>query len=245
MTSNQCSVVMKRMNARFLILFAGSLLLNLSPLLGDDPAIHASLGAISLDDEIKGLKLMSAQELMHVKTIYPYVRNGVFSYSGSKKLFFLREVPATDPDQAPSRIPVAEVELDGKHARYLLFFSKKSGDREAYSVFSLPDTKADFPAGTYRFLNLAPYPVAIRIGEQQKVLDEMKLTDIRGDFEHGHYYQTVMLSLPKEGTRPVPAYAGRIHFNKDLRVIMVIYPKEAGRIGEIRFVNILDRMKSR
>ena len=53
-----------------------------------------------------------------------------------------------------------------------------------------------------------------------------------------------MLSLPKEGAKPIPAYSGEIHFNKDLRVIMVIYPKEGARAGKIRFVSILDRVAS-
>lgn len=235
---------MSLFNYRFLILCLGSLLLNLSLLFSDEPVIQVSLGAISLDDEIEGLKVISSHKVMGVKTIYPHTRNGVFSYVGPKKFTFFREAPATDPEQEPIRIPIAEVELDDKHARYLLFFSKKSGDREAYSVFSLPDTKANFPAGTYRFLNLAPYPVAIRIGDEQKILKEMNITDIKGDFEHGHYYQTVMLSLPGEGAQPIPAYSGRIHFNKDLRVITVIYPKAGARAGKIRFISILDRIAS-
>ena len=73
---------------------------------------------------------------------------------------------------------------------------------------------------------------------------ERNITNIKGNFEHGQYYQTVMLSLPKEGAKPIPAYSGEIHFNKDLRVIMVIYPKEGARAGKIRFVSILDRVAS-
>jgi hypothetical protein len=206
--------------------------------------IQVSLGAISLGDEIKDLKVLSSGQVEVMNTVYPNTRNGVFSYRGSKKLSFFREKPAVGPDQEPIRIPVAEVELDGKHSRYLLFFVKKSGDVEAYSIFSIPDSASHFPSGSYRFLNLAPYKVAIRIGDEKKILAEKNITDIKGNFEHGQYYETVMLSLPKDGEEPIPAYSGRIHFNKDLRVIMVIYPKEGAREGKIHFISILDRVAS-
>jgi len=219
-------------------------MLSASLLFSDEPMIQVSLGAVSLDDEIKDLKVVSSGQVKVMNTVYPNTRNGVFSYRGTKKLTFFREKPAVDPDQEPIRIPVAAVELDGKHSRYLLFFAKKSGDAEAYSVFSIPDSASHFPAGSYRFLNLAPYKVAIRIGDEKKILAEKKITDIKGNFEHGQYYETVMLSLPNDGEKPIPAYSGRIHFNKDLRVIMVIYPKEDARAGKIRFVSILDRVAS-
>lgn len=235
---------MNRFNFRFLILCLGLLLFSASLVFSNEPVIQASVGAISLDGEIEGLKVLSAGKLIDVNTIYPNTRNGVFAYRGSKQLTFFREQPAADPGEEPTRIPVAEVRLRGNHTRFLLFFVKKSGDAEAYSVFSIPDSKANFPSGTYRFFNLAPYKVAIRIGDEKKILEAKNITDIKGNFEHGQYYQTVMLSLPKEGAKPIPAYSGKIHFNKDLRVIMLIYPKEGAREGKIRFVSILDRVAS-
>ena len=91
----------------------------------EEPMIQVSLGAVSLDGEIKDLKVVSSGQVNVMNTVYPNTRNGVFSYRGSKKLSFFREKPAIDPNQDPIRIPVAEVGLDGKHSRYLLFFSKK------------------------------------------------------------------------------------------------------------------------
>lgn len=142
---------MKSSNYLFILLCLMASLSSPALLFCEEPMIQASLGAISLDDEIKDLKVVSSGQVNVINTVYPNTRNGVFSYRGSKKLTFFREKPAVDPDQDPIRIPVAEVELDGKHSRYLLFFTKKSGDAEHIRFFLFPIRRLIFRLGVSGF----------------------------------------------------------------------------------------------
>jgi hypothetical protein len=43
----------------------------------------------------------------------------------------------------------------------------------------------------------------------------------------------------------VPAYSGRIYFNKHMRMLYIIRPKEGGKAGKIKFTGIPDRVASK
>ena len=57
-----------------------------------------------------------------------------------------------------------------------------------------------------RFLNLASFKISLKIGETKHLLAEKNITDVSDEFEHGNYYQTMMLSLPEGEAEPVSAY---------------------------------------
>ena len=209
-----------------------------------EPALSASISGIALDAQINDLKILSKGETLDID-LYTTTRSRRLKYSGPEQLTFFRESETLTPEGEPIRTPVGQVTLDGLHPRYLLLFAKKSGDTERYSIFAIPDTTEHFKAGTYRFLNLAPFKVALKIGETKHMLAEKKITDVSGDFEHGNYYQTMMLSLPEGEAEPVPAYSGRIYFNKHMRMLYIIRPKEGGKAGKIKFTGIPDRVASK
>jgi len=208
-----------------------------------DPLINTSFCGLALDSQINDLKILSNGKTQSID-IYPTTRSRRLKYSGPKQLTFFRQSETLTPEGEPIRTPVGQVTLDGLHPRYLLFFAKKSGYTERYSIFAIPDTTDSFKAGSYRFLNLAPFKVAIKIGESKHLLAEKNITDVSGDFEHGNYYQTIMLSLPEGEAEPVPAYSGRIYFNKHMRMLYIIRPKEGGKAGKIKFTGIPERVAS-
>ena len=57
-----------------------------------------------------------------------------------------------------------------------------------------------------RFLNLASFKMALKIGETKHLLAEKNITDVSDEFEHGNYYQTMVLSLSEGEAEPVSAY---------------------------------------
>lgn len=208
----------------------------------EDPALlNAGISGLALEDEIRDLKLLSAEGPQTIH-LYANARSRTIQYSGPDTLVFFREKEAPAGEEGPLRIPVGRVTLDGQHARYLLFFTKKTSSEESYSIFAIPDTTDGFKAGTYRFLNLAPYDVAVKIGESRHVLKERNITDVAGDFEHGNYYQTILLSLPDKAKDPVPAYSGRVYFNKHIRMLYIIRPRAGGSPGKIQFTGIPERV---
>lgn len=206
-----------------------------------EPLVNTSFCCLALDKEINDLKILSSGETLDID-VYPSTRSRRLKYRGPQQLTFFRESEALAPEGEPIRTPVGRVTLDGLHPRYLLLFAKKSGDTERYSIFAIPDTSENFKAGSYRFLNLAPFKVAIKMGESKHLLAEKNITDISGDFEHGNYYQTIMLSLSDGEAEPVPAYSGRIYFNKHIRMLYIIRPKEGGKAGKIKFTGIPERV---
>jgi hypothetical protein len=208
-----------------------------------EPVLSASISGLALDAQINDLKLLSKGETLDID-LYTTTRSRRLKYNGPETLTFFRESEVLTPEGEPIRTPVGQVTLDGLHPRYLLFFDKQAGDIERYSIFAIPDTTEDFKAGTYRFLNLAPFKVALKIGDSKHFLTEKNITDVSGNFEHGNYYQTMMLSLPEGEAEPVPAYSGRIYFNKHMRMLYIIRPKEGGKAGTIKFTGIPDRVAS-
>jgi hypothetical protein len=209
-----------------------------------DSWLNTSISGLALDGQINDLKILSNGETLDID-LYTTTRSRRLKYRGPKQLTFFRESEPLTPEGEPIRTPVGGVTLDGLHPRYLLLFAKRSGDTENYSIFAIPDTTEHFKAGTYRFLNLAPFKVAIKIGESKHILAEKNITDVTGDFEHGNYYQTMMLSLPEGEAEPVPAYSGRIYFNKHMRMLYIIRPKEGGKAGKIKFTGIPERVASK
>ena len=206
-----------------------------------EKVIQTDFTCIALSSDIKNLKILSSDE---VKTldIYTTTRSKKINYRGLQQLTFFRESETLGPDGQPVRTPVGQVKLNGSQKRYLLLFAKSSSNKENYSIYPIPDIQEKFKAGTYRFLNLAPFKLAVKIGESQHFLAKKNITDVNGDFEHGNYYQTIILSLPEGKEEPVPIYSGRIYFNQNTRMLYIILPKEEGKTGKIKIVGIPERV---
>jgi hypothetical protein len=208
------------------------------------PALSASIKCLALDTKINDLKIISKGETLGID-LFTTTRSRSIKYSGPKQLTFFRQNKAPSLEGEPILTPVGQVTLDGLHSRYLLLFAKMSSKTEQYSIFAIPDSTEKFNAGTYRFLNLAPFTVALKIGETKCTLAESSITDVSGDFEHGNYYQTLMLSLPKSVPKPVIAYSGRIFFNKHIRMLYIIRPQEGSKAGKVIFTGIPERVASK
>lgn len=203
--------------------------------------INTQISCLSLDKNIRGLKIESSGEIYDLR-IYTSTRSKLLDYSGSRDLVFFRE--QVSQDGAVVRVPVGQVRIQGDPSRCLLFFSKKNSETEGYNIFSMLDSNESFKPGTFRFINLAPFDIAIKINQEERMLKKRQPTDVRGDFENGKYQMTAMVSL-LEGQDPFLSYSGRIHYNENMRMIYIILPEIGGRPGEIQFKAIPDLVQSK
>lgn len=203
---------------------------------GETPMISVEINALALDREIQGLKFLSGGEVKELN-VFTSSRSNVHRYQGPPSLTFFRESIGAEGEAI--RTPVGSVVLNQSTRRYLLFFARQSGTPEQYSILPLPDSLNDFQPGSFRFVNLAPFNIAVQLGEERFMIEEKDFVDVRGDFKHGTRYRTVMVSLPN-GQDPVPSYSGRVFFNERMRMMYVIFPQTDGGPGQIRFLSIPD-----
>ncbi|TVP76005.1 MAG: hypothetical protein EA353_12830 [Puniceicoccaceae bacterium] len=198
--------------------------------------ISVQISALSLDQEIQNLKFLTNGEVNELN-VFTTSRSNVHRYQGPPRMTFFREKPGVDGEVI--RTPVGSVELNQSAGRYLLFFVRQPGTAEQYGILALPDSLSDFQPGSFRFVNLAPFNIAVQLGEERFMIEQRDFKDVRGNFEHGTRYRTVMVSLPN-GEDPVPSYSGRVFFNERMRMMYIIFPSEGGQPGQIRFVGIPD-----
>ncbi|MGZ0654906.1 hypothetical protein ACWPKS_04795 [Coraliomargarita sp. W4R72] len=234
---------MKLSPIRCVFLLLASALLGNTLSAQEVPQVSASISCVTLEGRIEELKFASSGQVRKIN-IYAGSRSKVLKYNGPNNLTFFREEASPTVEGELIRVPVGQVSLDGKHSRYLLFFSTSSGAKEHYQIFAIPDSTDTFKAGTYRFLNLAPFKVALKIGETKEIIAEKAITDVAGDFEQGNHYQTIMFSLP-DGQEPVSAYQGRVFFSEHLRMLYIIQPKGDPKTGKIKMIGIPDRVMAK
>ncbi len=194
------------------------------------------LTVLSLDSRILDLKYESAGE---VKTLYAFKnqRSQPFTYNGPQPILFFRELSQTDAAGNPLREQVAQCRLPGKSDQYMIIMSKKEGNKEAYRCFAIDDNWQTFDAGTYRFLNLAPFTIALKLDNKVYRIKEQNFTDVKGNSENGSHQKAIMVSLP-EDEDPLPVFEGLIQYTENLRMLYIISPKSGGRVGRVSFTAI-------
>lgn len=220
---------MKLIPILFLALFSGSLWAQT-----ENPTVK--LTVLSLDSRILDLKYESSGE---VKSLYAFKnqRSQPFTYRGKQPIVFFRELNQTDAAGKPLRAQVAQCSLSGKDDQQMIIMSKKEGNKEAYRCFAINDDWQTFKAGTYRFLNFAPFTIALKLDNKVLKIKEQNFTDVKGNFENGSHQKAIMVSLP-EGQDPLPVFEGLIQYTENLRMLYVISPKPGGRVGRVNFTAI-------
>ncbi len=224
---------MKFLTLFILTLFCGSLWAQT-----EKPAVKLTM--LSLDSRILDLKYESAGE---VQSLYAFKnqRSQPFMYRGEQPIVFFRELSQTDAAGNPLRQQVAQCQLPGNSRQYMLIMSKRESEAEAYRCFAIDDNWGTFSAGTYRFLNLAPFTIALKLDDKVYEIKKQNFTDVKGNFEDGTHQQAIMVSLP-EGEDPLPVFEGLIQYTENLRMLYIISPKPGGRVGRVSFTAIPQRV---
>lgn len=195
----------------------------------ETPAVR--LTVLSLDSRILDLKYESAGE---VQSLYAFKnqRSQTFKYRGAQPIVFFRELSQTDAAGNPLRKMVSQCQLTGNSSQYMIIMSKQEGNEEAYRSFAIDDNWGTFKAGAYRFLNLAPFTIALKLEDKVYQIKKQNFTDISENFDDNTHQSAIMVSLP-EGEDPLPVFEGLIQYSDSRRMLYIISPKSGGRPGRI------------
>lgn len=209
-------------------------------LCAQDETPTVKLTVLSLDSRILDLKYESAG---NVQSLYAFInkRSRSFMYRGAQPIVFFRELSQTDAAGNPLRKVVAECQLPGNSGQYMLIMSKRESEAEAYRCFAIDDNWSTFSAGTYRFLNLAPFTIALKLDDKVYEIKKQNFTDVSGKFDDDKEQQAIMVSLP-EGEDPLPVFNGLIRYAENQRMLYIISPKSGGRVGRVNFTAIPQRV---
>jgi len=216
----------------FLILIlASTSLLNAQP-----KPVQVKLCALALNTEILDLKYESKGK---VESLYAYKnqRSTNFDYSGPQTITFFRESKQLDANGKPIRTIVASCQLPKKKGQYLLILSKVDQKKEAYRIIPIVDDWGRFKPGTFRFLNLAPYDIALKLEDKVYTIKERNFTDVTGTFKNDTNQRAIMVSLP-DGQDPIRVFEGYIYYTDNLRMLYVIVPKQGKRVGRVDFIAV-------
>jgi hypothetical protein len=200
--------------------------------------VNVRISALSLDGRVTDVKYEHAGE-SHDMHIFARQRSMPFEYSGPETFTLFRETGQLDAAGNPLRQVVAETKIPRSSGQYLLILSKKSDSPERYRVLPIADDWKSFKAGSYRFLNLAPFQIVIKIDDDVFRIKERGMTDIDADLEHNKHHQTMMVSIP-EGGEPIPIFEGLLRHQKDKRTLYVVTPRGDVANGKVRMVGISD-----
>lgn len=206
----------------------------------DEQRTNVRLCAITVQGNIKGIKYESGGEVRSLD-ILRQLRSEYFKYTGNQVITFFRE---TGPADEPTRIPVGQCQLPSLAGDYMLIFSKAAGANERYVIKAIPDSLSQFKPGTYRFINLAPFEIGLKLNDEVHRIKATNYTDVAGDFVDGNYYEALMVSIPQE-EKPLRVFKGSIMFSADKRILYIVTPKEGGRPGRIRITVVPEKVNTR
>ena len=201
------------------------------------------LTALSLNARILDLKYESKGKVQSLY-VFKNQRSEAFNYTGPKTITFFRESGALDKDGKPVRTTVATCKLPSLKGQFLLILSKVDQDDEAYKIIPIADDWEKFKPGTYRFLNLTPFNIALKLEDTVHMIKELNFTDVSGDFKDDSNYKAIMVSLP-DGKKPVRIFEGHMYYTDELRMLYIITPKNGSRTGRVNFIAIPQKVMPR
>jgi hypothetical protein len=210
-------------------LFPGALLAD-----RDQAVITLDLSFLSLGVRVQDLRFVNNGEIESID-VYDTVRSRNVRYVGPPKLTFFRET-GIDEVGKPIRERVGEIVLRAEPRRQLLLLWEQPAGSSQYSVRSMDDDLNSFPIGSFRFVNLCPFPLELKIGDEQHGVDRGGAVIVAGNFNHGEHYQALMVSRVEGEYRQ--AYSSMLYFNRRARILYFILPRDDPSSGGVRLIGI-------
>lgn len=196
--------------------------------------ITLELSFLSLGVRIPELRFMNNGAIESL-SVFDTTRSKNIRYVGPPTLTFYRK---TGLDEAgdPIHEAIGEVVLQPQPRRQLILLWEQAGAANGYSARAIDDDLESFPIGSFRFINLCPFPLQIRIGNEEHGIGQGGSVVVAGDFNHGQHYQALMVSLVEGEVRP--AYSSMIYFNQRARTLYFILPRDDYGSGGVRLIAI-------
>lgn len=207
-------------------------------LLWSQEIVDVSISSVSLDSNKGNIKYESDGEVRSLR-IFRGQRSSNFRYVGTLPIQFFREEEATnaDGDTEVVRVPVATAQLPRKSGEFLLVWSRDHSSPGTCRTFAIQENLSDFPSGGFRFLNLAPFDVAVKIEDSVNRLSALTHTDIVLGASEGKNRRATMISLPKDNESLV-VFDSYIKHMPNIRMLYLIVPQTTGRSGQVKFISV-------
>ncbi|CAA6679343.1 MULTISPECIES: hypothetical protein [unclassified Lentimonas] len=223
-------------------------LLIVIPLQGKDDGVSVGFVSVALDARIAELKYQNGAEVEELN-VYKGARSKRIAYNGDQTVHFFRESEQVDDNGDPIRTIVGSVHLPQKNGVFLFIFRRLPGADEKYKIVPIPDGLKQFRPGMYRFINLTPYDIALKVGETKSLMKKGKFTDLESKADSGSYQEAMMYSLVVEqgevDMKPYRAFKGKVLFSENRRSIYIITPKDGGRAGRVDITVIPENLTKR
>lgn len=222
-----------------LTLFWIIILCTASALQGAQDNVNVRLSAISLSGRVSPLFFETSQGRQELK-VYQGARSKRVVYKGGPVIQFYHQSkkPITSTDSSNQATVLGRVALPAATGDFLLLFVRDTkAKQERYRIIALPDDLFIFKPGMYRFINLAPFNIALKLGKSQTILKKGDFTDVQAQTADKTYQEAIMYSMLDE-KNPYRAYKGGLYYSSDKRRICIISPKTGGREGRIALTMI-------
>lgn len=218
-----------------------TLLFPLSLLGQVEEEIDITFSIVSLAGRIPKLSFESDSKISTLR-IGKAIRSEKLSYQGSPVISFFEIIGNADPSTGEvKRKELGRVAIPKSSKDLLFVFTKTHESALPYRVTPIPDDIATFQPGMFRFINLAPWDLAIEIGDTRKTVPSRNFTDIKANGLNQEFMPFRMFSLV-DGADAVSAFKGSIYYSDQNRQIYVVSPRAKGKKGRVSFTVIPQRI---
>lgn len=142
----------------------------------------------------------------------------------------------TNSEGEEIRIPVAQADLSKAGDWPLLIFRPSSSETSGISVTAIPDDLDSFPAPNFRFVNLTPAPLEIKMGKANATVKAKSMMmmdpEIKGDGTETRF--TTVTVNTSNGPRRI--YSNNWAVRPNQRTMVLIIAKD-GQLGVQRIID--------
>lgn len=143
-----------------------------------------------------------------------------YRYVGTPVMTFFKKEAGADGTMVS--VPQAQVTLSREVSQYIfVFFPNEKEEGLPYKVYAVPDTGSTTRGGTYRFFNLARFPIGLIMGKETQVIAPNKNETIEPKPSVGKKNVMLKIAGPDEG-RAKQLYSSAWTVRDDRRYLIFI-----------------------
>lgn len=176
--------------------------------------------------QVEGLKYQPTpnENVSDIRVNSRYL-NGPYNYYGPSRLVFFEET--TSPDGSMVRQPKAYFDTASDTGKVILLFTPNQAG--SYRVFAININPQNFAAGSYRFINLSPREVAIKLGDDRHVIKSASQEVVLPGFGDRQRFSAQMAAPSHESGWELIFSTDWTH-QKRKRVLVFFYEDDSGKV---------------
>ncbi|MGB0372286.1 MAG: hypothetical protein ACPGN3_13215 [Opitutales bacterium] len=212
-------------------------------------ALIAQAEEVDVDFSITTLSITLSDIVYDTEGVEPFsvvtgLRSPRFKYTGAPDITFYRLNRELLDDQGkPTRIPIGSARVPSITGSFLFILKPLSRNQNQFRVAVIPDGLDIFKPGMYRFINTAPFDIALKIGESTSVIKSNGFKDIDALVKDKNTLDTVIISMVDQ-QEPIRAFRGGLRYSPERRFTYIISEKNRGRKGQVNLMGIPERVSA-